>query len=90
MTDEEVDAWPSGIREMIDSGRCAEPGWNAEVLGQFAMADDLPARLCADDIGVIRATGQEEFVPAIILFTSMTRRLIPAATAAGSPRLKCR
>ena len=64
VTDAEVNAWRSGMREMIDSGEIApSPGWNAEVLGQFAMADDLPARLCAEMTwNVIRAAGQEEFI----------------------------
>jgi Protein of unknown function (DUF4238) len=48
VTDEEADAWRSDISKMIDSGQITHrPGWNHEVLGQFAMAEDLPARLCA-------------------------------------------
>lgn len=64
VTDEEVDAWRLGLRELIDNGEIAPSlGWNAEVLGQFAMADDLPVRLCAEMTwNVIRAAGQEEFV----------------------------
>jgi hypothetical protein len=64
VTDEEVEAWRSNIREMVDRGQIAlSPGWNTEVLGQFAMAEELPARLCAEMTwNVIRATGQEEFI----------------------------
>ncbi|HEX3963597.1 MAG TPA: hypothetical protein VHZ03_44330 [Trebonia sp.] len=48
---------------MIDSGQITHrPGWNEEVLGQFAMAEYLPARLCAQMTwNVIRAPALEEF-----------------------------
>jgi len=64
VTDEEADAWRADISKMIDSGQITHrPGWNEEVLGQFAMAEDLPARLCAQMTwNVIRAPGREEFI----------------------------
>jgi Protein of unknown function (DUF4238) len=63
-TDEEIDAWSSDLRKLIDSGEIAPSlGWNAEVLGQFAMADNLPARLCAEMTwNIICADGTEEFI----------------------------
>jgi hypothetical protein len=63
-TDEEVDAWRGNLREMVDSGEITpSPGWNSEVLGQFAMAENLPARLCEEMTwNVVRATGRDEFV----------------------------
>jgi Protein of unknown function (DUF4238) len=64
MTSDEIEEWRSEFQELIDSGELQpSPGWNSEVLGQFAMADDLPARLCAGMTWkVLRATGQDEFI----------------------------
>ncbi len=64
VTDEDVDAWRTKLRDMIESGELAPSlGWNAEVLGQFAMAEDLPARLCAEMTwNVIRTAGDDEFI----------------------------
>jgi hypothetical protein len=45
VTDDEVDAWRANLMNKVQSGEIVpSPGWNSEVLPQFAMAENLPAR----------------------------------------------
>ena len=64
VTGEEADAWRAAISRLIDTEEIAfRFGWNDEVLAQFAMAEDLPAQLCARMTwNVVRATGHAEFI----------------------------
>jgi hypothetical protein len=64
VTDEEIDSWQSEMLTLIEDGLLRPNlGWNNEVLNQFAMADKLPMRLCAEMFWtVMRATGSDEFI----------------------------